>query len=63
MCLCSPQTPTDTPPPLPTTPLPDDYYEEAVPLDPGAAPQYFTTNMTSCVNQHVVSNMLQLPHY
>lgn len=45
----SPQTPTDTPPPLPTTPLPDDYYEEAVPLDPGSTPQYFTTNMSSCV--------------
>ncbi|XP_034461900.1 actin filament-associated protein 1-like 1b isoform X1 [Hippoglossus hippoglossus] len=40
-----PQTPTDTPPPVPTTPLPDDYYEEAVPLDPGSTPQYFTTNM------------------
>uniref|UniRef100_A0A3Q0STU0 Actin filament-associated protein 1-like 1 n=1 Tax=Amphilophus citrinellus TaxID=61819 RepID=A0A3Q0STU0_AMPCI len=39
------QTPTDTPPPLPTTPLPDDYYEEAVPLDPGSTPQYFTTSM------------------
>uniref|UniRef100_A0A3Q0SVR1 Actin filament associated protein 1-like 1b n=1 Tax=Amphilophus citrinellus TaxID=61819 RepID=A0A3Q0SVR1_AMPCI len=38
-------TPTDTPPPLPTTPLPDDYYEEAVPLDPGSTPQYFTTSM------------------
>ncbi|KAF7662524.1 hypothetical protein LDENG_00233740 [Lucifuga dentata] len=42
-------TPTDTPPPLPTTPLPDDYYEEAVPLDPGSTPQYFTTTtMSSC---------------
>ncbi|KAK2828177.1 hypothetical protein Q5P01_019211 [Channa striata] len=40
-------TPTDTPPPLPTTPLPDDYYEEAVPLDPGSTPQYFTTNINS----------------
>ncbi|KAG7217082.1 hypothetical protein INR49_027622 [Caranx melampygus] len=38
-------TPTDTPPPLPTTPLPDDYYEEAVPLDPGSTPQYFTANI------------------
>ncbi|KAK7925892.1 hypothetical protein WMY93_008202 [Mugilogobius chulae] len=37
-------TPTDTPPPLPTTPVPDDYYEEAVPLEPGSNPQYFTTN-------------------
>uniref|UniRef100_A0A3Q4GPN1 Actin filament-associated protein 1-like 1 n=1 Tax=Neolamprologus brichardi TaxID=32507 RepID=A0A3Q4GPN1_NEOBR len=42
------QTPTDTPPPpLPTTPLPDDYYEEAVPLDPGSTPQYFTTSMNT----------------
>nr|XP_057943060.1 actin filament-associated protein 1-like 1 isoform X2 [Doryrhamphus excisus] len=37
--------PTDTPPPLPATPLPEDYYEEAVPLHSGSAPQYFTTNM------------------
>ncbi|KAM4619939.1 actin filament-associated protein 1-like 1 isoform 2-T2 [Polymixia lowei] len=43
-------TPTDTPPPLPTTPLPDDYYEEAVPLDPGSAPQYFTTTLHSSSN-------------
>ncbi|KAM3869580.1 actin filament-associated protein 1-like 1 [Diretmus argenteus] len=43
-------TPTDTPPPLPTTPLPDDYYEEAVPLDPGSTPQYFTTTMHSSSN-------------
>ncbi|CAG11747.1 unnamed protein product, partial [Tetraodon nigroviridis] len=42
--------PSDTPPPLPSTPLPDDYYEEAVPLDPGAAPQYFTTNMNTSRN-------------
>lgn len=41
------QTPTDTPPPLPATPLPDDYYEEAVPLDPGSSPQYFTTSINS----------------
>ncbi|XP_008331479.1 actin filament-associated protein 1-like 1b isoform X1 [Cynoglossus semilaevis] len=43
-------TPTDTPPPLPTTPLPDDYYEEAVPLDPGSTPQYFTTNINNSTN-------------
>ncbi|XP_026228355.1 actin filament-associated protein 1-like 1 [Anabas testudineus] len=43
-------TPTDTPPPLPTTPLPDDYYEEAVPLEPGSTPQYFTTNMNTSRN-------------
>uniref|UniRef100_A0A1A7X665 Actin filament-associated protein 1-like 1 n=1 Tax=Iconisemion striatum TaxID=60296 RepID=A0A1A7X665_9TELE len=42
-------TPTDTPPPLPATPLPDDYYEEAVPLDPGSSPQYFTTNSRNSV--------------
>ncbi|XP_008281437.1 actin filament-associated protein 1-like 1 [Stegastes partitus] len=42
-------TPTDTPPPVPTTPLPDDYYEEAVPLDPGSTPQYFTTNSRNSV--------------
>uniref|UniRef100_A0A3B4B2N1 Actin filament-associated protein 1-like 1 n=1 Tax=Periophthalmus magnuspinnatus TaxID=409849 RepID=A0A3B4B2N1_9GOBI len=41
------QTPTDTPPPLPSTPIPDDYYEEAVPLEPGSNPQYFTTNTLS----------------
>ncbi|XP_076017537.1 actin filament-associated protein 1-like 1 [Genypterus blacodes] len=41
-------TPTDTPPPVPTTPLPDDYYEEAVPLDPGSTPQYFTATISSC---------------
>ncbi|XP_053702709.1 actin filament-associated protein 1-like 1 isoform X2 [Synchiropus splendidus] len=43
-------TPTDTPPPVPTTPLPDDYYEEAVPLDPGSAPQYFTANINTSRN-------------
>ncbi|XP_029957435.1 actin filament-associated protein 1-like 1b [Salarias fasciatus] len=42
-------TPTDTPPPLPTTPLPDDYYEEAVPLDPGSTTQYFTTTSRNSV--------------
>lgn len=62
------QTPTDTPPPLPTTPLPDDYYEEAVPLDPGSTPQYFTTNMNSqyfflnslCILHHADITLLQL---
>ncbi|XP_061595517.1 actin filament-associated protein 1-like 1 isoform X2 [Cololabis saira] len=43
-------TPTDTPPPVPATPLPDDYYEEAVPLDPGTTPQYITTNLTTSRN-------------
>uniref|UniRef100_A0A8C5HRB8 Actin filament-associated protein 1-like 1 n=1 Tax=Gouania willdenowi TaxID=441366 RepID=A0A8C5HRB8_GOUWI len=41
------QTPTDTPPPIPTTPLPDDYYEEAVPLGPGSSSQYFTTSQSN----------------
>ncbi|XP_026038315.1 actin filament-associated protein 1-like 1b isoform X1 [Astatotilapia calliptera] len=50
-------TPTDTPPPppLPTTPLPDDYYEEAVPLDPGSTPQYFTTSMNTCIYKRTSS--------
>ncbi|XP_077362040.1 actin filament-associated protein 1-like 1 isoform X2 [Festucalex cinctus] len=43
-------TPTDTPPQLPTTPLPEDYYEEALPLDTDSAPQYFSTNMDACRN-------------
>ncbi|KAM9788533.1 actin filament-associated protein 1-like 1 [Neosynchiropus ocellatus] len=43
-------TPTDTPPPVPTTPLPDDYYEEAVPLDPGSAPQYYSANINASRN-------------
>ncbi|MFT7796230.1 actin filament-associated protein 1-like 1 isoform X2 [Arapaima gigas] len=31
------------PPPLPTTPPPEDYYEEADPLSPDKVPQYITT--------------------
>uniref|UniRef100_A0A8C3GB01 Actin filament-associated protein 1-like 1 n=1 Tax=Cyclopterus lumpus TaxID=8103 RepID=A0A8C3GB01_CYCLU len=34
---------TDFPPPLPTTPPPEDYYEEAVPLSPGKLPEYIIT--------------------
>ncbi|KAM4621764.1 actin filament-associated protein 1-like 1 isoform 2-T2 [Polymixia lowei] len=30
----------DSPPPLPNTPPPEDYYEEAVPLSPGKMPEY-----------------------
>ncbi|XP_057676895.1 actin filament-associated protein 1-like 1 isoform X2 [Corythoichthys intestinalis] len=48
--LADKSTPTDTPPPLPTTPLPEDYYEEAVTPDPSSAPQYFTNNMDACRN-------------
>ncbi|XP_061691519.1 actin filament-associated protein 1-like 1 isoform X2 [Syngnathoides biaculeatus] len=35
----------DSPPPLPTTPPPEDYYEEAVPLSPGAMPEYIITRV------------------
>uniref|UniRef100_A0A673L4E6 Actin filament-associated protein 1-like 1 n=1 Tax=Sinocyclocheilus rhinocerous TaxID=307959 RepID=A0A673L4E6_9TELE len=33
----------DSPPPLPNTPPPEDYYEEAVPLSPGKMPEYITS--------------------
>ncbi|KAG9346783.1 hypothetical protein JZ751_007102 [Albula glossodonta] len=45
--FCVPQSPVDSPPPLPTTPPPEDYYEEAVPLSPGKMPQYITTRSSS----------------
>ncbi|XP_077448461.1 actin filament-associated protein 1-like 1 [Stigmatopora argus] len=49
--LADKSIPTDTPPPMPTTDLPEeDYYEEAVPLEPSSAPQYFTNNMDACRN-------------
>lgn len=35
----------DFPPPLPTTPPPEDYYEEAVPLSPGKMPEYIITRV------------------
>ncbi|XP_069488111.1 actin filament-associated protein 1 isoform X2 [Ambystoma mexicanum] len=35
------------PPPLPTSSLPEGYYEEAVPLSPGKAPEYITSNHDS----------------
>ncbi|KFP80667.1 Actin filament-associated protein 1-like 1, partial [Apaloderma vittatum] len=35
--------PVDLAPPLPTTPPPEDYYEEALPLGPGKAPEYITS--------------------
>ncbi|XP_048399032.1 actin filament-associated protein 1-like 1 isoform X1 [Stegostoma tigrinum] len=38
---------SDTPPPLPTTPPPEDYYEEAVPLSPGKVPEYITSRNSS----------------
>uniref|UniRef100_A0A673W3E6 Actin filament-associated protein 1-like 1 n=1 Tax=Salmo trutta TaxID=8032 RepID=A0A673W3E6_SALTR len=38
---------SETPPPLPTTPHPEAYYEEAVPLSPGKQPEYITTRGSS----------------
>lgn len=43
-----PQVPVDPAPPLPTTPPPEDYYEEALPLGPGKAPEYITSRSESC---------------
>ncbi|XP_036424889.1 actin filament-associated protein 1-like 1 isoform X3 [Colossoma macropomum] len=37
----------DSPPPLPNTPPPEDYYEEAVPLSPGTLPEYITSRSSS----------------
>ncbi|XP_019733019.1 actin filament-associated protein 1 isoform X3 [Hippocampus comes] len=39
--------PNDGPPPLPSSSLPEGYYEEAVPLSPGKAPEYITSNYDS----------------
>uniref|UniRef100_A0A8C0BQ65 Actin filament-associated protein 1-like 1 n=1 Tax=Buteo japonicus TaxID=224669 RepID=A0A8C0BQ65_9AVES len=39
--------PMDPAPPLPTTPPPEDYYEEALPLGPGKAPEYITSRNSS----------------
>uniref|UniRef100_A0A8D0FUQ7 Actin filament-associated protein 1-like 1 n=1 Tax=Strix occidentalis caurina TaxID=311401 RepID=A0A8D0FUQ7_STROC len=39
--------PVDPAPPLPTTPPPEDYYEEALPLGPGKAPEYITSHNDS----------------
>ncbi|XP_075400768.1 actin filament-associated protein 1 [Tenrec ecaudatus] len=41
--------PDSRPPPLPTASLPEGYYEEAVPLSPGKAPEYITSNYDSDV--------------
>ncbi|NXB97832.1 AFAP1 protein, partial [Orthonyx spaldingii] len=38
--------PDNGPPPLPTSSLPEGYYEEAVPLSPGKAPEYITSRNT-----------------
>lgn len=43
VCLL-PQPPDSGPPPLPTSSLPEGYYEEAVPLSPGKAPEYITSS-------------------
>uniref|UniRef100_A0A8C7HIM4 Actin filament-associated protein 1 n=1 Tax=Oncorhynchus kisutch TaxID=8019 RepID=A0A8C7HIM4_ONCKI len=39
--------PDNGPPPLPSCSLPEGYYEEAVPLSPGKAPEYITSNYDS----------------
>uniref|UniRef100_A0AAY4A262 Actin filament-associated protein 1 n=1 Tax=Denticeps clupeoides TaxID=299321 RepID=A0AAY4A262_9TELE len=39
--------PDNGPPPLPSSSLPEGYYEEAVPLGPGKAPEYITANYDS----------------
>ncbi|XP_042368346.1 actin filament-associated protein 1 isoform X2 [Plectropomus leopardus] len=39
--------PNSGPPPLPSSSLPEGYYEEAVPLSPGKAPEYITANYES----------------
>ncbi|XP_054995700.1 actin filament-associated protein 1 isoform X3 [Sorex araneus] len=39
--------PDSGPPPLPACSLPEGYYEEAVPLSPGKAPEYITSNYDS----------------
>ncbi|TSQ81052.1 Actin filament-associated protein 1-like 1 [Bagarius yarrelli] len=41
-----PVTP-ESAPPLPTTPPPEDYYEEAVPLSPGTVTEYITSRNSS----------------
>uniref|UniRef100_A0A8C1IDY4 Actin filament-associated protein 1 n=1 Tax=Cyprinus carpio TaxID=7962 RepID=A0A8C1IDY4_CYPCA len=42
-----PKPPDNGPPPLPSSSLPEGYYEEAVPLGPGKAPEYITSNYDS----------------
>lgn len=42
VCVCE-QPPDDAAPPLPSSSLPEGYYEEAVPLGPGKAPEYITS--------------------
>ncbi|KTF85757.1 hypothetical protein cypCar_00005748 [Cyprinus carpio] len=42
-----PKPPDNGPPPLPSSSLPEGYYEEAVPLSPGKAPEYITSNYDS----------------
>lgn len=42
-----PKPPDNGPPPLPSSSLPEGYYEEAVPLGPGKAPEYITSSKDS----------------
>lgn len=45
--LSIPKPPDNGPPPLPSSSLPEGYYEEAVPLGPGKAPEYITSSKDS----------------
>lgn len=47
-----PKPPDNGPPPLPSSSLPEDYYEEAVPLGPGKAPEYITSSKDSFLTPH-----------
>lgn len=47
------QIAADSAPPLPTTPPPEDYYEEAVPLSPGTVPEYITSRGEFCFRKSI----------
>ncbi|TRY88804.1 hypothetical protein DNTS_015018 [Danionella cerebrum] len=46
-CAVPKPSAVDSPPPLPNTPPPEEYYEEAVPLSPGKMPEYITSRSSS----------------
>ncbi|XP_055980443.1 actin filament-associated protein 1-like 1 [Sorex fumeus] len=45
----------DLPPPLPNRPPPEDYYEEALPLGPGKAPEYISSH-NGCSPAHSITD-------
>ncbi|XP_019479982.1 PREDICTED: actin filament-associated protein 1-like 1 isoform X3 [Hipposideros armiger] len=49
----SPKHAADLPPPLPNRPPPEDYYEEALPLGPGKAPEYISSH-NGCSPAHSI---------